>query len=66
MQKIQSCKEVKDWTDIKGIPMQIWKSPYIFVFKKNQYPKNSTFLILRILELFARKVYKFLKKWANV
>ena len=42
--------------------MQIWKSPYIFVFIEKQYPKNLSFLILWILELFARDVCKFLKK----
>ena len=34
----------------------------MFVFIKKQYPENFTFLILRILELFAREVCKFLKK----
>ena len=33
--------------------MQIWKF---------QYPENFAFLILRILELFTRDVYIFLKK----
>ena len=33
----------------------------MFVFIK-QYPENFTFLILRILELFAREICKFLKK----
>ena len=42
--------------------MQIWKSPYMFVFIKKQYLENFAFLILRILELFAREVCKFLKK----
>ena len=42
--------------------MQIWKSPYMFVFIQKQYPENFAFLILRILELFTRKVYEFLKK----
>ena len=40
--------------------MQIWKSYYMFVSK--QYPENATFLIFRILELFAREVCKFFKK----
>ena len=40
--------------------MQIWKSPYMFVFLQNQYPKKFAFLILRILKLFAREVSKFL------
>ena len=38
------------------------KSPYMFVFIRKQYPENFAFLILRILELFAREVCKFLKK----
>ena len=42
--------------------MQIWKSPRMFVFIQTQYLENFAFLILRILNLFARKVYKFLKK----
>ena len=42
--------------------MQIWKSPYIFVFILQQYLENFAFLILGILELFAREVCKFLKK----
>ena len=42
--------------------MQIWKSPYMFVFISKQYPKNFAFLILRILELFAYEICKFLKK----
>ena len=44
---------------IKGTLMQIWKYPYIFVFKQKQYPENFTFLPLRILELFTRKVCIF-------
>ena len=42
--------------------MQIWKSPYMFVFIQRQYPENFAFLILTILVLFPREVYKFLKK----
>ena len=42
--------------------MQIWKSHYMFVFTWKQYLENFAFLILRFLELFAREVYKFLKK----
>ena len=41
--------------------MQIWKSPYMFVFILKQYPENFTVLILRILELFNREFCKFLK-----
>ena len=46
----------------KGTLIQIWKSPYMFVFIWKQCPENFAFLILRILELFAREVCKFLKK----
>ena len=42
--------------------MQIWKSPYMFVFIQKEYPENFSFLILRILKLFAPEVCKFLKK----
>ena len=45
--------------------MQIWKSPYIFVFIKKQYPENFAFLILRIVGFFARAVFKFPKKLTN-
>ena len=34
----------------------------MFVFILKQYPENVAFLILRILELFAHEVCKFLKK----
>ena len=43
---------------IKGSLMQIWKSPYMFVFIWNQYPENFAFLILNNLELFACEVCK--------
>ena len=42
--------------------MQIWKSPYMFVFIKKQYPENFSFLIIKILELFAYELCKFLKQ----
>ena len=42
--------------------MQIRKPPHMFVFLWKQYPENFALLILRILELFAREVWKFLKK----
>ena len=42
--------------------MQIWKSLYMFVFIQKQYRENFAFLILKILELFAREVCKFIKK----
>ena len=38
--------------------MQIWKSPYMFVFMQKQCLENFAFLILRILELFAREACK--------
>ena len=34
----------------------------MFVFLQKQYPENFAFLILRINELFTRKVCIFLKK----
>ena len=37
----------------------------MFIFIKKQYPENFAFLIQRILELYAREVCKFLKKYAN-
>ena len=37
----------------------------MFVLIKKQYPKKFAFLILRIFELFAREICKFLKKQAN-
>ena len=40
----------------KGTPMQIWKSTYMFVFIQKYYTENFAFLILGILELYARKV----------
>ena len=46
----------------KGTLMQIWKSSDIFMFIQNQYPENFALLILKIPELFAREVCKFLKK----
>ena len=42
--------------------MQILKSRYMFMFILKQHPENFTFLILGIIELFAREVSKFLKK----
>ena len=47
---------------VKGALMQIWKSPYMFVFIKKQYPEILAFLILRILELFDLEVCKYPKK----
>ena len=34
----------------------------MFVLIKKQFPENFAFLILRIFELYAREVCKFLKK----
>ena len=42
--------------------MQIWKSPYMIVVISKQLPESFAFLILRILELFTREVWIFLKK----
>ena len=36
--------------------MQIWNSPYMFVFIKKYYPTYFAFLILLILEIFTSKV----------
>ena len=55
----QLCKR---WYIIKGTLVQIWKSPYMFVFTWKWYPEDLAFLILRVLELFARKICIFLKK----
>ena len=40
---------------LKGTLMQIWKSPHMFVFIQKYYPENFPFLMLGILELYARK-----------
>ena len=50
---------------LKGTLMQIWKSLRMFVFIENWYPENFAFWILRIHELFIRKVCIFLKKYAT-
>ena len=34
----------------------------MFMFMQKQYPEHFAFLILRILELFAREVCKFLNE----
>ena len=47
---------------LKGTIMQIWKSPYMFVFRQKQYLESVVFSILRTVKLFTRKVCKFLKK----
>ena len=38
--------------------MQIWKSPYMFVFIYKWYSENFAFKILRVFELRKRKVCK--------
>ena len=38
--------------------MQIWKSPYVFLFTEKYYPENIASLILRILESYTRKISK--------
>ena len=48
--------------ELNGTLMQIWNSPYMFVLISKQHRENVAFLILRIRELFAREVCKFLKK----
>ena len=45
--------------------MQIWKTPYMFLFNIKAMLENFAFLIIRILELFAREVCKFLEHWAD-
>ena len=45
----------------KGTLIEIWKSPYMFALIQKRYSENFAFLILRVLELFAREVCKFLK-----
>ena len=45
--------------------MQIRKYPFMVVFIRKQYPENLAFVILRIPELFAHEVCKFLKKEAS-
>ena len=42
--------------------MQIWKSPYMFVFILKWYPKIYVFWILKILKLFARKICLFFEQ----
>ena len=37
----------------------------IYLCSYKQYPENFVFLIIKILELFAREVCKFLKMQAN-
>ena len=46
--------------------MQIWKFHYMVGTIQKQYPENFAFFNLRILELFTREVYIFLKKKATI
>ena len=48
---------------LKGTLMQIWKFYHVFFFIN---PENFAFLILRLLELYAREFCKFLKKQVNL
>ena len=47
---------------VKGTLLQVWKSPYMFVFKQKEQPEDFAFLIIRVLEFFTRKVSIFLKR----
>ena len=51
-------KLIKCCDKLKGTLSQIWKCPYIFVLIWKWHPDNFAFCILRILELFPRKVCK--------
>ena len=62
LQNIQYTRNPVSAESLKDALMQIWKSPNMFVFLWKQYPENFAFLILRILKLFTREVYKFPKK----
>ena len=51
---------------LKSTLMKIWESSYMFVFiKKKQYTEDFAFLFLRVLEIFACEVCKFLKTQGN-
>ena len=67
LMKLSKCWKIGAFPKItiKGTLMQIWKSPYMFAFIWKQYSGNFAFLILKTIELFARKVCAFLKKKAN-
>ena len=63
----------KQWFSLnpKGTLMQIWKSPYMFVFKWKGCPEKLAFLILGILELHNGNVcemfvYKHIETIENV
>ena len=51
MKKFKQMRQI-----FKGTPMQIWKSPHMFLFIYKYYLENFAFLILRILELYTPKV----------
>ena len=53
---------MRSFIKFKGTLMQTGKSPYMFAFIQKQYPGNFAFVILTILELFAREGSKFRKK----
>ena len=50
------------WHAVKGTLMQIWNLPICLCSEKKQYSKKFALLTLRLFELFAREVCKFLKK----
>ena len=47
-------------SDIKGTLVQIWKSPYMYMFIGAWYSENFPFLILRTIDSFTLKVCIFL------
>ena len=53
------CRLLRSQEILKGALMPIGKSPYMFVYIQKQFPENFAYLILTILELFAREVCKF-------
>ena len=57
-QAIENNSEQRDTKELKGTLLQIWKSPYMFVFILKQYPENFGFLILRTVESFTLEVCK--------
>ena len=54
----RSMEQILRDASAKGTLMQIWKSPYMFLFIWKYHPENFAFLILRIFELYTRKVCK--------
>ena len=53
-------QRVKSYASFKCTLMQIWKSPYMFVFTEKQYPEKFAVLIPRVFELFTAKFAKCL------